>query len=96
MKEKVEYCTIHIDATESMSWVYSAVDFQEVLDQALKGQTLKNVLVSLYGYLDSCKREKNFFDFSYMGGTLLIVAENTVLELVIHALGMMEYRILYE
>ena len=94
MREKVEFYTIKIDSLKDLEWVYCATDFQRVLNQALKGQSLKKVFVSLYGYLDSQRRSDRYFDFSYIGGTLLLVTEDAVLELVIHAGGMMEYRLL--
>ena len=94
MRERVEYYTIQINSDEKMSWVYCATNFQSVLNRAMKGQSLKKVFVSLYGYLASQKRSDSYFDFIYSGGTLLLVAEHTVLELVIHAGGMMEYRLL--
>ena len=93
MRQKVEYYTIKIDSQEKMSWVYSASDFQNILIEGLQGHTLKKVFVSLYGYLDAAKREKDHFDFSYRGGTLILIFENRLLELVIHTEGMMGYRI---
>ena len=94
MRQKVEYYTIKIASQEKMSWVYSAFDFQNILNDELQGHMLKKVFVSLYGYLDSAKRKKDRFDFSYMGGTLILVFEDRIFELVIHTEGMIEYRIM--
>ena len=94
MSEKVEYYTIKIDSQQEMSWVYSAADLQKQLSAAFQGQSLKKLFVSLYGYLDYSKRRDDYLDFSYMGGTLLLVFDHSVLELVIHVEGMMEYRIM--
>lgn len=92
--EKVEYYTITIDSKDELQWIYSATDFQNILNGAFKGSILKKLFVSLYGYLDSEKRKKDMFDFSYMGGGLLLVFERSVFELIIHAEGMMQYRII--
>ena len=96
MREKVEFYTIKIDSLKDLEWVYSAMDFERVLLEELKAQKLNRLFVSLYGYfgyLDSSKRSDICWDFSYMGGTLLVILDRSVLELVIHAEGMMEYRI---
>ena len=94
MRPKLEYYTIILDSQEEMSWVYSASDFQKVLNDAFRGQILTKVFVDLAGYLDLVRREEDFFDFSYMGGKLILVFEKQLLELVIHVEGMMEYRII--
>ena len=92
-KKKTEYYTIRVDTNAESAWVYSATEFRNALHQTLTGQTLKKVFVSLYGYLEANKRNENDFDFSYRGGTLLLVLDSSVLELVIHGHGMMEYRL---
>ena len=94
MQEKAEFYNIDVDTEKEFSWVYSATQFEEVLAEALINQKLKRVFVSLYGYLESRDKRNNYFDFSYMGGALLLSFEHAVLELSIHAKGLMEYRLL--
>ena len=94
IEKKTEYATIRFDTNAESAWVYSATEFRNALHQALTGQTLKKVFVSFYGYLEANKRNENDFNFSYRGGTLLLLLDSSVLELVIHGLGMMEYRLM--
>ena len=93
MREKVEFYTIQIDSSKRLEWVYSAIDFEKVLLEEFKSQKLNRLFVSLYGYLDSSKRSDICWDFSYRGGSLLAIFDLSVLELVIHAEGMIKYRI---
>ena len=93
MREKVEFYTIKIDSSKKLEWVYSAIDFEKVLLEEFKAQKLNRLFVSLYGYLDSSKRSDACWDFSYMGGSLLAIFDRSVLQLVIHTEGMIEYRI---
>lgn len=94
VREKVEFYTIKIESQKELSWVYSATEFRDALHKEFNGQKLNRLFVSLYGYLASSKRSDNLLDFSYRGGTLLAVFERSVLELVIHVEGMIQYRIL--
>lgn len=94
MKNKVEYYTIRIDSQTPFAWVYSADGLQDTLGKAFAGSRLTGLFVHLHGYLDSKRIGDDRIDFSYMGGTLLLVSEQRVLELRIHANGLMEYRIL--
>ena len=65
MSEKVKFYTIPIRSLDGMSWVYSATDFQNLLEKELAGQVLKRFFVRLYGYLASEKRNENHFDFLF-------------------------------
>ena len=94
MREKVEFYTIKIDSSKKPEWVYSAKNFEKLLLEEFKAQKLNRLFVSLYGYLASSKRSDICWDFSYRGGSLLVVFDRSVLELVIHTEGMLEYRIL--
>lgn len=94
VREKVEFYTIKTDSQKEMSWVYSATEFQNVLTKEFHGQKLNRLFVRLYGYLASSKRSDHLLDFAYTGGTLLVIFERSVLELDIHTVGMMQYRIL--
>lgn len=89
---KVPYTTI-TSAESRYVWNYSCDELESILNDMLNGKTLKKVFVSLIGYLDGSKREENYYDFSYMGGTaLMIFSENTALELDIRAEGMIAHR----
>ena len=92
MRERVEFYNIKIDAEKEMAWVYSAMAFQELLNREFRGQSLKKLFVPLWGYVRCQKRSENYFDFSYISGPLLLVFNNSVLELMIHTDGMVEYR----
>ncbi len=70
---------------------YSAYAVKEELDELLKGQILKKIYVSFRGYMESMHSNVNCIDLSYFGGFTLVVFDRTVLYLVFHAEGMLEY-----
>lgn len=89
---KVLFTTITSNNPE-YSWNYSCDDFEQALSVLLTDKTLKKVFVGLDGYLEGAKREENYYDFSYMGGTVLMVfSENVALELDVRAEGMIAHR----
>ena len=55
---------------------------------------LKKVYANLTGYLESMHQDKNYYDFSYVGGGVLLLFDALAVELFVHAVGMMRYRIL--
>lgn len=90
--DRVEYTTITSNNPE-YSWSYSCCELEEKLTAQLVGKKLKKVFVGLAGYLECAKREENYYDYSYMGGTVLMVFSNNVaLELYICAEGMIAHR----
>ena len=93
MRSRVEFYKIKINSDEKLKWVYSAEEFEKLLIEEIQGQKLIKVFVSLFGYLDSSKFGEMKWDFSYLGGTLLVVFNKSVLELLIHGEGMIQYRI---
>jgi len=75
------------------TWNYYCDEFEELLKIDLIGRTLKRVYVGLCGYLDGAKRDENCYDFTYMGGTVLMIFDgNMALELDIRAQGMIAHR----
>ena len=89
---KQPYTVISLPDAE---WVfsYSAKKFETELNKHLKGQKLRSVYIALSGYLDSMYKTADYIDLSCIGGTALIIFEKLVLQLAIHAEGMVEYRI---
>lgn len=89
---KVVYTTITSNSP-NYTWNYSREELEQVLTNHLIGKRLKKVYVGLDGYLEGAKREENYYDFSYMGGTVLMVfSENVALELDVRAEGMIAHR----
>ena len=71
---------------------YSATELEKELNRVFSGQVLKEIYVSLEGYLESLGSTTDYIDMSCLGGTSLLVFDSTVLQLAIHAEGMIEYR----
>ncbi|MBQ9942678.1 MAG: hypothetical protein IJP03_06710 [Christensenellaceae bacterium] len=89
---KVRYTTI-ISNDSPFVWNYSCDELENILNTMLTGKTLKKVFSNLNGYLEGDGRTENYYDFSYMGGTILLVfSEDIALELDIHAEGMIAHR----
>ena len=87
---RVHYSFIsYVDS--NMKWCYSAEMLEKELNEKCCGQTVTNIYVGLKGYLETMHWSENFYDFSYMGGAVLVLFEKTVLVLYIHGLGMFEY-----
>ena len=90
---KVRYSVITTIDSESV-WCYSHAELQELLTTLCRGQILKKVYASLSGYLESMRHDKNYYDFSYFGGGVVLLFDTLAVELFVHAMGMMQYRIL--
>ena len=89
---KVLYTTITSNDPPYV-WNYSCDELESKLNTTLTSKTLEKVFVGLDGYLEGSKRKENYYDFSYMGGTVLMVfSENIALELDIRAEGMIAHR----
>ena len=89
---KVWHTTI-ISNNPDYTWNYSCEELENTLKEMLISKTVKKVFVNLNGYLEGAKREENYYDFSYMGGTVLMVfSDNIALELDIRAEGMIAHR----
>ena len=90
---RIPYTTI-ISKRPEYIWSYSNTELEETFNALLQGKRLKKVFTGLCGYIDGAQREENYYDFTYMGGTVLMVfSHNIALEIAIHAEGMIEYRI---
>ena len=89
---KQEYVIAELPETP-WAYSYSAKGLEEELNRLLTSQRIQAIFVSLDGYLEALHYVQNCIDLSYMGGPALIVMENMVLELAIHAEGMIEYRL---
>ncbi len=90
---KVCYTTI-TSSNPDYTWNYYCEDLEKTLNKILVGKKVKKIFVGLDGYLEGAKREENYYDFSYMGGTVLILFnDNIALELDIRAEGMIAHRL---
>ena len=90
----VKYYEIHLPE-HKLETAYSAEELCADLSCLLTGKTLKKIFVDLYGFIDCSQRTENSLDFSYMGGSSLLVFDNLALELCIHAEGMIQYHIFH-
>ena len=88
---RVNYSTISTPETDH-NWIYSYQELQDDLNNICKNHTLKKAYVSLQGYLESCNKSENYYDFSYSGGSVILILDNIAVEICIHAVGMVEYR----
>ncbi len=91
--KRCEYTIVNVEDIP-WQWCYSAEELQSILNDICKGQKLERVLVGLYGYLESLRHDTNLLDLSYFGGGAYLVFENVIVDLIIHAEAMIEYRIL--
>lgn len=90
---KIKFSIIRIPE-EDFVWSYSAKELNRIVTDACAGQKLKKVYTSLYGYLEALHRGANYCDFSYFGGTVIMVFDSVVICFRIHVSGMAEYLIL--
>ena len=65
----------------NLKWCYSAEKLEKELNEKCCGQSVTNIYASLDGYLETMHWSENFYDFSYMGGAILVFFEKTVLVL---------------
>jgi hypothetical protein len=89
--DKQRYAIVTLPDVE-WTYSYSAKEYEKDLNKMLKGQNIKAIYVYLYGYLEAFSNHRNYIDMSYLGGTVLVVCDKTVLQLAIHVEGMIEYR----
>ncbi len=89
--EKVDYSMI-ITPDEKYTWYYSYLELQNRLNVLCKKHILKKVYVSLLSYLESLSRDKNYYSFSYLGGPVILIFDNTAIELCVHGIGMIQCR----
>lgn len=94
--QRTEYTVFEIpkkiEGTE-WQWCYSAKELQEELQGHFTGKTIKAVYVVLEGYLESSHHTTDCIDLSCEGGGCIVVFDDGVLELVLHAKGQFNYRI---
>lgn len=87
---KVDYSII-TKPEDELIWSYSYEDLQNKLNDVCKNHILKKVYADLHGYLESLHRDEKSCDFSFFGGSLLLIFDNIAVELIVHATGMVEY-----
>ncbi len=88
---KVNFSTIITPDNES-KWYYSYKELQNELENICNNHTLKKVYAGLQGYLESFHQDKNYYDFSYFGGSVILLFDNIAIEICIHGTGMIECR----
>ena len=91
---KIEYYEIYLPEHE-LETAYSAEELRAELSGLLTGKTLRKIFADLSGFIDSSQYSENSIDFSYMGGSCLLVFDDLALKLCIHAEGMVQYHIFY-
>ena len=88
---KVNYSTIITPNNES-KWYYSYEELQNELNELCKNHVLKKVYVTLQGYLDSFHKDENYYDFSYLGESVVLLFDNVAIEIHVHGAGMIQHR----
>ena len=74
-------------------WCYSARELQDILCKQFRAHTITAVYVSLRGYINSSHHRTNMVNLSCEAGGCIVVFDNAVLDLGIHAMGQFQYRI---
>lgn len=90
---KIKFSIIRLPE-DNFAWSYSAKELNKIIADACTAQKLKKVYTSLYGYLESLGHSANSYDFSYLGGTVIMVFDSVVICFRIHVSGMIEYLLL--
>ena len=91
---KVNYSIITTPDEECM-WYYSYLELQNELNTLCQNHTLKKVYAGLQGYLESFHHSDNYYDFSYLGGSVLLIFDNIAVELCVHGMGMIQCRTIH-
>lgn len=94
--EKMKYTVFDIPEKiegSEWKWCYSAKELEQELRLCFVGKAIKGVYAELKGYLTSSHHSVDYIDLSFEGGGCVIVFENAVLELGLHAEGQFNYRI---
>ncbi len=90
---RVNYSTI-ITPNDESKWNYCYQALQNELNDLCKNHILKKVYVNLQGYLESFHHDKNYYDFSYFGGPVILIFDNIAIEIYVHGNGMIQHRII--
>jgi len=92
-QEKVTYTTVTFPSDNKFTWHYFKDDLKKLLLDLLENKTLEKIYVGLAGYLDCEVRDPNYFDFSPIGGNILMIfSDDIALEIAIHSKGMISHR----
>lgn len=84
-----------VDAADiPWQWCYSAIELEQTLNDICKGQRLQRILVGLHGYLESLRFDTNLLDLTYFGGGIYLVFDSVIVNMLIHADALIEYRFL--
>ncbi len=73
--------------------VYSAKEFQEILRREFLGKKLQKIFAHIDGQKNFTQKEENKLDFYMMGGAIVLVFQTKVMQVVVHAEGLIEYGI---
>ena len=80
-----------LGAEIELKMVYSAREFRETLIKDLVGETVEKILISSTARYDWAKKEGNVMNCSYMGGSVIICLSSKIIEIAVHAEGLIEY-----
>lgn len=90
---KVKFSAI-MTPIEKGVWCYSYQELQDQLNEVCKNHTLKKAYADLEGYLESHHSDSNYYDFSYMGGPVILLFDNIGVEFCVDGVGLVQYRLL--
>lgn len=88
---KVKYTTITC-TDEEFKWCYSYNELQTILNDICQNHTIKKLYVGLQAFLESSNYKKSYYDFSYFGGSVIMLFDSIGIEFLVHGTGMIEYR----
>ncbi len=91
--KKINFCEINVP-DEKFMWSYSRQELLKMLNEKCKGLVLKKIYVNLLSFLESLRYDRYYCDLSYLGGTVILVFNKLVVQMEIHGIGMIEYRII--
>ncbi|MCQ2498863.1 MAG: hypothetical protein MJ133_07740 [Lachnospiraceae bacterium] len=96
---KLDYIKVPIpdDTLVEYKWIYSATDFEKLFKVLIEGKTLRMLLIDLHDYIGHFehnypqKTESIGFEDC---GSIVLIFDDFAVDIVIHAMGLFQYRIL--
>ncbi len=76
---------------KALEWCYSASDLETTLNSLCKGHRIDGVYVGAGNYTDPLRVKENFVNY-YLGPEMIIQTDDLLLDLLVHACGLVEFR----
>jgi hypothetical protein len=78
--------------SKEFEWCYSAKTFRKFLNQLCAGSVIQKIYVGATNYAEPLRVDQNYVNY-YIGSELLIQFDSFLLDLLIHAEGLFQWRV---